>query len=171
MAGQIITESQSTPIYDSNYLQIKLDMQLLHRDLRNYLEGKEVVRTEKDGLIKDVIQDFGKPRANSLGIQAIYSFVTERVNTHTVQANLKSDDVLRRFINEVFMELRDAIHRKWVDWDIDSSNRYLILYDSCDLIYLTLTRTIEDKERGHNSIKNFKVTDVNDKPEEKKRWL
>lgn len=171
MAGQTVVEAQSTPIYDSNYLQIKLDMQLLHRDIRNFLEGKEIVRIEEKGLVKDVVQDFGEPRANNIGIQEIYSFVIEHVNTHTLQANLKDDNALKSFMMGVYTDLRDAIHRNWVDWDIQRYNRLTILDTTCNLIYLTLTRTIGDKEREHNSMKNFKISDFTEKPEEKRKWL
>ena len=171
MAGQTVVEAQSTPIYDSNYLQIKLDMQILHRDIRNFLEGKEVVRIEENGLVKDVVQDFGEPRANKVGIQEIYSFVIEHVNTHTVQANLKDDNALKSFMMGVYTDLRDAIHRNWVDWGIKRNDKLIILDTTCDLIYLTLTRTIGDKERTHNSLHNVKISDIADKPEQKKKWI
>lgn len=149
MQNQYSVESTSYPVTDRSFLQLKLDMQTLHRDIKQFLEGKETIIS----IDKETMQAYehskalGDAYANDEGVQNLYGTIKMIVNEHTVQGNTKDENNLRKFLEGIHEDLTKAVHRNWLSWKIQKNNREFIIDRIMAMTELVLSRTIGNKER------------------------
>lgn len=140
---------QSMPVQqDPDYIRLRLDMQKLHTDIQNFLQGTTVVMffDEQTKTYYERVQQTGSPLANKIGIQALLSLVVAVVNTHTVQGNTDKDELFNILTN-MERAFAQRLTLNYTHWGIDKRNRDHIIDTIMLMVHLVLTRTIDNKER------------------------
>lgn len=138
------TQTQSAEAYTKDtrayaagsVIEKRLDTEKLMIELYKHLSGCIVdYEQQADGSIKKVMKQFGKPKANALGVQDIMAQFNAIVNPTGVQGNLKREQY------DIYVK---QIHRKMTKKLVANSNLYEIQTEeirSIVSLYVNLVRT------------------------------
>jgi len=140
-------QKNNMAMMDPTYLKLRLDTQQLHRDVLNFLKGEMTVLSQaRDGTYFEEQKEYGSPRANDYGVQAILSLVVAVVNPHTIQGNTDRK-ILNMVMSDIDMTLIRALTVNYEKWGIDPDDRELMISTVISMVHLVLTRTIDNEER------------------------
>lgn len=144
-------QKNSLATMDSDYLKLKLDTQLLHRDFLCFLKGTQIHLQEmENGNYGEVEVEFGKPRVNDVGQQRLMGLIVSVVNPHTMQGN-KTREELNVTLRQLRLTLAASMASNYKEWKLDPDDRELLMESIMTMIELVLSRTIDNLEReSHN---------------------
>lgn len=156
-------------IYDANFMQMRLDVNPLIEDIKNFLSSRERKIVQKqDGSYIEEYETIGLPLANQEGIMRLCNLVKMRVNHQIVQGNLKEDHYWD-FIARARKEITETVVKKCYDWEILDSNLNMVIDEICAMIEIYLTRPVDNQERdSYNAQFKSNETVINN---EKKRSI
>lgn len=134
-------------LQDSTFIRLKLDTSELLTRIESYLSGKKrsIVQNEAGDYV-EIVENKGISLANEEGVMQILHKVDIRCNNHTVQGNTDKEE-LCNFLADARIELTNSIILNCYNWDIKDINIEGIIDDIMSFIHLSLTRTVDNKER------------------------
>lgn len=145
---QVEQTRQNMAMMDMDYIKLRLDTQKLHQDILNFLQGTTSIVKFDDATktYYEAVQETGEPQANRVGIQGILSFVVAVLNPHTIQGNMKRED-LDNLLYNIELGLAESFTLNYKMWGIDEDSRDHILNTLMAMIQLILSRTVDNLER------------------------
>lgn len=153
-------EALGRQIESHNMMQLRIDPSYIIEQIKMFLNSEiETVSQDENGILQRNVIGLGMPKANKEGVASILNFVSNSVNTQTVQANFPTNktgqsDMYDEYIYSFQMNLGDMIMINLYKWDINEEDIPTIIDGLMNLIVPYMTRPIGDKERG--SYINFK---------------
>ena len=148
---QIVSRFQTEPLNitaqrEGSYLEFRSNPSPIIRDLQRAFCGKEW-----DSKIQAWINtDIGiKPLANDTFLRRVMPIIHSYVNQNTPRGNITAEEA-HRIAERASVELIFLIGLEHMKFNIDEENFDAIVNTFDDLIFLTLTRAIEDGERRHD---------------------
>lgn len=145
----------------SDFLRFRLDPSPLLRQMQRLIGAKEwVVVKDKDGRERGVwVQDPNrKPLANDQFISEVMTILTGYVNPNTMQGNI-SEEYAHRICECASEELIFLIAQRSDEYEILEINRDFIWNLIDDMVFLSLSRAIDDMQRFYDS-QSFKSAQV-----------
>lgn len=139
--------SDNSGYINTTALQIRLDTSELIQKIMTFLTGETtILKKGEDGKVYHETIYYGKPKANSLGIQSILNRVTLILNASYVQGNFDLEQYNRE-IAQMRRSFRDSLMINQYDYDIKDGD----FEDIIDSIMFNLkgfaSRLINNKER------------------------
>lgn len=143
-----VTNQSAPQQQDASYIKLRLDTQKLHQDILNFLQGTRVVLKfdKTNQTYYEEYEPTGEPLANPKGIQALLSFVVAIINPHTIQGNTEKDD-LYNILKHMELGIAERLTLNYESWGIDQETRDHIIDTIMFMVYMVLSRTIDNKER------------------------
>ncbi len=156
---------------NTSALQIRLDTEQMLKRIELFLRGKiETQYATEDGKIMSQVMKIGKPFANEIGVQGILRKISMIINPQIVQGNFdreRYDD----YIEEVNMDLVDAIVINQYEWEVQSSDVQDIIDSIMHSIIPFMSRLIDNKERESYSTTLKTLESIGTQQQQQKKGL
>lgn len=139
---------------DFNVIQVRLDTNDITDQIERFLSGVERVTTRNpDGSIEDKYIQVGTPKANSLGVQSIMSWIKTTINPQVVQGNFYVNKhglsiEYDRFIFEFQINICNNIINNIYDYGIQEEEVEGIIDCIMNIVQPFMSRLKGNKERA-----------------------
>jgi len=134
-------------------LESRLNPKEALRDIEDLLRGERVEErfdAKKQEYVEKRVK-MGKPLLNEQGISGVMRELRSRISKTNIQANTTKEH-LHRFMRITHKNLAILLMRNREEWGWDTIADYHQLVNIVsDATFFALSRTIDDKERKHNS--------------------
>lgn len=131
---------------DNNILNLRLNNDVLLRDIEIFLSGKKIEKVIEGRETKFHEIKIGNPLMNSQGVQAIINYLRLTISPHTVQGNFTDGDY-RDFVKEMDDNLSCTITPNIDRWDINDDDYDHIIDSIMSSVQMFVSRLIDNKER------------------------
>lgn len=131
----------------------KIDTETTLERLEHLLQGVKVYEAWNQAKqdYETVKEDVADALLNDEGVQSVMREIRGRVSDTNIQANTDKDE-LYKFMRLLHKHIACTLMENYNEWDVESlSDYHQIVNLVSDQTYLALTRTIDDKEREHNT--------------------
>ena len=131
-----------------NALQIRLNTQVLLKEIQFFLEGKkEVIKTDKEGMPSITVEKISIPKANDTGVFSIMAWLKTSINPQVVQGNFDGFQELSNYIADYRLNLSLYVMKNLNRWDILVDEYEGIIDMIMNLVKPFFSRLVNDGER------------------------
>jgi hypothetical protein len=146
--GREYQSSSNASYQNYNILKLRLDTEQMLKNIELYLKGeRELFGTDDHGnMVVNIIQET-YPKANTLGINSIMSWLRGILSTQIVQGNVKDFEALNEFLAALREDMLQDFLINIYDWEIKEEHFEGIIDLIVTSLSLFLSRLVGNKER------------------------
>ena len=134
-----------------NILELRLETQKLIEGFEFWLRGsRQIVKEEGTSITVENLQ-YGKKRANELGVQSLTGWLSMIINPQTVQGNFEVFEDYERYVFMIHNDINLEMLKNCDDWEVLDEDIELIVKQMMSLVVPFMSRLIKNKERDSYS--------------------